>query len=171
MRKGKRRSRDGSTQTWPEALRTAVVSGAAASLASAAVLVLRGRTETGAAPAAVNAPSHWVWGDRALHRDGLSLRYTAVGFAVHHLSSMFWGVLHACAFGLAPQPPRVELRRAALTTAVAAWVDLRLVPHRLAPGFEQRLSTRGLMAVYALFALGLAAGHASAARLRSRRRR
>ncbi len=149
----------------------AVISGGVASVASAAALVLRGRSEAGAAPAPVNAPSHWVWGDRALHRDGLSLRYTAVGFAVHHLSSMFWGAVHARAFGLGPKSVRAELRNALLTTAFAAWVDLRLVPHRLTPGFQRRLSAGGLAAVYVLFGLGLAAGNAWATRLRSGRRR
>lgn len=135
------------------------------------MLMVRGHAEAGTAPGPVNAPSHWVWGDRALHRDGVSLRYTATGFAVHHLSSMFWGVVHARTFGTAPKGTVKALRDALLTTAFAAWVDLRVVPHRLTPGFEHRLSPAALAAVYALFALGLAAGSAAAARLQSARGR
>lgn len=167
MRWGKRRSRGAN---WPAALRAAVVSGSLASLASLAVLALGGRAEAGMAPAPVNAPSHWVWGDGALHRDGFSLRYTAVGFVVHHLSSLFWGAVHARVFGNEPKPAAAELRNALLTTAFAAWIDLRVVPHRLTPGFERRLSPATLGAVYLLFGLGLAAGSGAAARLRSARR-
>lgn len=169
MKRGKRRSRDGAA--WPAALRAAVVSGSLASLASLAVLALRGHAEVGTAPGPVNAPSHWLWGDRALHRDGFSLRYTATGFAVHHLSSMFWGVVHARVFGTGPKSAATALRNALLTTAFAAWVDLQLVPHRLTPGFERRLSPAGLAGVYALFGLGLAAGSIAAARLQSARGR
>ena len=48
--------------------------------------------------------------------------------------------------------------RGSQLTAVAAWVDLRLVPHRLTPGFQRRLSSRSLLMVYTLFGMGLAAG-------------
>jgi len=44
---------------------------------------------------------------------------------------------------------------AAAVTAVAALVDLRIVPHRLSPGFQDRLSGRALVQVYGGFALGL----------------
>jgi len=155
---------------WARALRTSVVSGGVASLTSLAVLAARGRSEAGRALGPVNAPSHWLWGDAALHRDGASLRYTAVGFVVHHLSSMFWGAVHAAAFGVRRQTAPTLLRDAAVTTALAAWVDLRLVPRRLRPGFERRLSSPGLAGVYLLFALGLAAGHGLAARQQRRRR-
>ena len=155
---------------WNQALRSAVVSGSVASLGSLAVLALRGRAEAGKALGPVNAPSHWLWGDVALRRDGASLRYTAVGFIVHHLSSMFWGAMHASVFGTAPKPAAVQLGEAALTTAFAAWVDLRMVPRRLAPGFERRLSSPGLAGVYLVFALGLAAGHGLAARQQARGR-
>ena len=46
---------------------------------------------------------------------------------------------------------------AAITTA-AYVVDFNLTPRRLTPGFEKRLSKRGLFIVYATFALGLATG-------------
>lgn len=146
-----------------------MVSGSVASLASFAALLLGGRAQSGQALAPVNAPSHWLWGDVALHCDGPSLRYTLVGFAVHHLSSMFWGTVHALVFGGGSKPPRLLLGEAALTTGVAAWVDLRGVPHRLAPGFQRRLSASALAGVYVFFALGLAAGNRLAARGQTRR--
>lgn len=39
---------------------------------------------------------------------------------------------------------------------MACWVDYKLTPRRLQPGFEQRLSTPSMVAVYGSFALGLA---------------
>jgi hypothetical protein len=47
---------------------------------------------------------------------------------------------------------------AAATSVLACFVDYRLTPDRLTPGFEKRLSRRSLFVVYALFAAGLAAG-------------
>jgi hypothetical protein len=47
---------------------------------------------------------------------------------------------------------------AAATSAAACFVDFRLTPHRFTPGYEHRLSDSALAAVYAAFAVGLAAG-------------
>jgi hypothetical protein len=44
---------------------------------------------------------------------------------------------------------------AAAVTALASVVDLKLVPSRLTPGFERRLSKRGLAMVYLAFGAGL----------------
>lgn len=45
----------------------------------------------------------------------------------------------------------------AVVTAVAAYtIDFYLIPKRLTPGFENRLSKRSLFFVYGTFALGLA---------------
>jgi len=147
-------------KTWKRALKDSLIVGSFASLTSLAGLALRGRAENGSPWGPVNAPGHWVWGDRALLQDRRSLRYTAAGLLVHHLSAGFWGLLHEKVLGTEGQAKAVSglLRDAAATTAVAALVDLRLVPHRLTPGFQLRLSPFSLVVVYALFGLGLAAG-------------
>ena len=128
-----------------------VLAGAAAGLCSLVALAVRGRIELKSAVAPVNAPSHWLWGDVALRQRRWSWRYTGVGVAIHQASAVMWGVLHA---QRAPQPP-APLRDAIVTTATAALVDLALTPRRLTPGFEQRLSPKGLAWVYAAFAVGL----------------
>jgi hypothetical protein len=140
------------SKSWPEALRDALVSGTAASLASTVALALSGRRELGDAAAPLNAPSQWVWGRHAKYRDGFTLRHTGVGYAIHHLASIFWAVFYEKARRGRP------LQAAAVTSAVASVVDFRLTPRRLHPGFEKRLSRRALLGVYAAFALGLAAG-------------
>lgn len=147
-------------KTWTQAARDGLWPGLASGLLSLGVLAWRGRKETGSAFAPVNAPSHWVWSDRALRRDDASWRYTGVGALVHQGAAVFWGVLYErfVASRHAPHPLHADLRDAALATAAAATVDFVMTPRRFTPGFEKRLSTRGLLWVYAGFALGVALG-------------
>ncbi len=160
-------------KTWRRALQDGLVTGSLASLTSLAGLVLCARCERVQPWGPVNAPSHWVWGDEALVQDGGSLRYSATALAVHHLSAGFWGVLHARMADPDGDDRRLsrQIRDAAITTAAAAWVDLGVVPHRLTPGFQERLSARSMVVVYGLFGLGLLAGSALARRLGQRRAR
>lgn len=146
-------------KTWETAARNAVVSGGLASVGSALMLALRGRLDNGRAAGAVNAPSHWIWGDEALRHDDVRPRYTLVGFAVHHAASFFWAVIYE---KLTPADPRLAggavMRNALAVSVAAACVDLQVAPRRLTPGFERRLSGRSLYWVYGAFALGMAAG-------------
>ena len=132
-------------------LRHGTLSGSLASLLSAAALALCGRRETGSVFAAVNAVSHWLWGDQAARRDDASLRHTLVGYVIHHCSAMFWGVLFE------RYAARIlDQRRVAST--VACFTDYQLTPHRLQPGYEMRLSRPSLLLVDGAFGIGLAAG-------------
>lgn len=56
------------------------------------------------------------------------------------------------------QQPAVVVAGAAATSAIACVVDFQYTPERLTPGFEHHFSRRALAGVYAMFALGLAAG-------------
>jgi hypothetical protein len=162
----------------------AVVSGSVASLLSALAMTLRGRRESGAPAAPINAVSHWVHGDRAYRVDRADLRHSAVGYLVHHASAIFWGVLYELLLqrlidsrdrsltaasrrqrgSAAPSGPRRPalpsagevLVGAAAVTGLAALTDLRLVPPRFSPGFEQRLGATSLVLVYLAFGAGLA---------------
>jgi hypothetical protein len=146
--------------SWNEALRRGLLAGSLASVLSPAALVAAGRRRNGDATAPVNAISHWAWGDPALHRDGPSWRHTALGYAIHHGASLFWSTLHMRAWGTPARPPTpgMALAQAAVTSAAACLVDMKVAPRRLSPGFENRLPKRDLAATYALFALGLAVG-------------
>lgn len=145
----------------PALLENAVISGSAASIVSAAVLVARGRRELDAPAAPVNGPSQWIWGKHAPYQDRASLKHTAVGYVIHHASSIFWAVFYeyALARRRAREPVSVA-RVAAGTAAAAAFVDYCLTPERLTPGFQKRLSLRSMVMVYAAVAAGLAAGTA-----------
>jgi len=138
--------------------------GLASGLLSAAALLWRGRAELQRAVGPLNAPSHTMWGDRALRQDGVSLRYTALGTVTHLASAMFWGVVYDLLRRRHARPTMANaVTDAAAVTATAACVDF-VLPQRLTPGFERRLSTGGLVWVYAGFACGLVLGAALAER-------
>lgn len=145
--------------TWKQALLEGAVAGSAASVLSAAYLAWRG-ARRGETAAPVNAVSHWFFGDRALRQDEPSWKYTLTGYLTHHGAAVFWGVLHAKAWG-ARQEAKKPLPAAAGAVAaasVACFVDYQLTPKRLTPGFEHRLGKPEMANVYAFFALGLMLG-------------
>lgn len=134
---------------WRAGVRAGMLAGGLSLMA----LAVRSRTDTGSVAAALNAPSHWLWGDRALREQGWSWKYTGTGVAIHQASALLWGVLHQRRRAASEN----AVAAAASTTAGAAFVDLALTPRRFTPGFERRLSPAGLVWVYALFATGLCA--------------
>jgi hypothetical protein len=153
---------------WKQALKEGAIAGSAASALSAAALVAAGRIENKDAAAPVNAVSHWLWGRPALRQNGPSLRFTLPGYLVHHLAAMFWGTLLARAWNGRPQAsqPVPAVAGAAAATAVACFVDYQLTPERLTPGFEHRLSSKAMLAVYTCFGVGLAIATIASARSR-----
>jgi hypothetical protein len=152
--------------------RDTVVSGSAASVLSAAIASRLSGRENGAPLAALNAVSHWLYGPAAYAVDRPSLRHTLPGFVIHHASSLLWAALYQGLLRSVVDRDAVEgadrpVRRgrpgaadrwatAGVVTAIAAFTDLRLVPPRLSPGFEHRLSKTGVALVYLGFACGLA---------------
>lgn len=145
-------------RSWQEAFQDGLVSGAAASAASATALAVCGGVEGSGPAAPVNAISHWLWGERAMFVNRATARHTLAGYAIHHSASVFWATLYEKF--LAGSRPRSAGRVAAAAGAaagIACVVDYYLTPQRLRPGFEKRLSRASLFAVYAAFAAGLAA--------------
>ena len=145
-------------KTWGQALRDGIASGSSASATSTAALAACGMRETGSPFAPTNAVSHWWWGDRAADEDRPSARYTLVGYATHHVSATLWAVLYEKWFG--DKADRKEILPAlaggAAVAGLACFVDYKMTPHRLQPGFEMRLSRRALFLVYSAFGAGLA---------------
>jgi hypothetical protein len=140
-------------------LRSALVSGSAASLASTAALALAARAEGKAACQPINATSHWRHGDAAASVRGIDLRHTAIGYATHHAACVFWAsVFEAWRARPGARRPAPALRPALLTAALAAAVDYGATPRRYTPGWELVLSTTGMALAYAGLALGLAVG-------------
>lgn len=132
--------------------------GSTAGLLSGLALALLGKRENGTALAPVNAVSHWLWRGRAFRRNGFSWKYSVTGYVIHHAMSIFWGTLHGALHARSAKAgrPAAALVRGAATAAVACYVDYRITPKRLTPGFEQRLSKPALTGVYLAFGTGLA---------------
>ena len=143
----------------PSPVQGMLTEGLLAGALSALVLAWRGRAEVGSAAAPVNAVSHWIWPQQALQEDEPSLKHTATGGALHLASALIWSGCYSWLRGRRLRPTaRDAVTDAAALTVVAALVDLKLVPKRLTPGFEQRLRPPSLTLVYAGFATGLALG-------------
>lgn len=142
---------------WKHSVRQALVSGTAASVLSTIVMTVAGKVERNAPAGPLNGPSQWVHGRQAAYRRSPSLRHTLTGFLIHHLSATGWALLHERVFGRhkATQTGLQRLRNAAITATAANFVDYKLTPKRLQPGFEAQLSRKSLFAIYAAVAIGL----------------
>lgn len=154
---------------WSEAIRDGAMSGSIASLTSTAVLAASGEKETGTPYAPTNAISHWFWGERAAHRDRLSARYTLLGYGIHHASATLWAVIYEKFFGRVAECKAVvpALAGGVAVAGLACFVDYKMTPQRLQPGFEKRLSSRSLFLVYGAFGLALAVRGLAASRHRN----
>lgn len=144
------------TSRWSRAFRAALLSGSAASVASTFALLWCGRREVNDGAAPLNGPSQWIWGTHAPYCSGFSVRHTVVGYAIHHLASIFWAVAFE-RFRPTGWEAMPAVAAAALTSVTASIVDYQFTPRRFRPGFEKRLSRSSLTLVYAAFAAGLAA--------------
>lgn len=157
-------------QTIPTSLKQAATSGTIAGLTTALVASLAGRRETGSYAAPLNATSHVLWGDKAVIRNAPSLKFTLTGFLINHLSAIFWAAIHQRFFGARRASASNSLMRplvgSAVVTAGAYLTDYYLVPKRLTPGFERRLSGKSLGVIYGALAFGLAAGSLMAKKIR-----
>jgi hypothetical protein len=147
-------------EKWNAAIRRGLVSGTTSSVISTVALALLGKQGAGSAFAPTNAISHWLWGDTAARRDAPSMRYTALGYLIHHVSATFWSVLFERYGGrlLDRRDTAATLAAATAASAVACFTDYQLTPQRLHPGYEKRLSRPALAVVYGAFGIGLAAG-------------
>ena len=148
------------TKTWSKAACDGFVTGGAAAATSVAMLAACGERDNGSAVAPVNAVSHVIWGDAALHENRMTAAHTLPGLLIHVGSALAWGVLYEKLFGRRERSASLARTAcdAAIATAGIAVVDLQLVPDRLTPGFERRLSPNGLLLVYAALGVGLAVG-------------
>lgn len=138
--------------------RRTLVSGTCASIASVIALAFRGWKDERSLLAPLNGPSQWLWGEREAYTREVTLRHTAVGYAIHHASALLWAGVHEA---LEPHHPASEstgriLARSAAVTTLAFVVDYGLTPRRLRPGFRKHIRSSSLLFVYGSFALGLA---------------
>lgn len=142
---------------------TAAIATAGTTLATAAL----GLRELGHAAAPLNATSHIVWGDEAATHDAFDLRHTVVGAAINASAMVAWSAVQEALLGRWARRGgvgRAVLGGAAIS-ALAYVTDYHVVPRRLTPGFEMRLSKPALAATYGVLAACLAAGLARGRRV------
>jgi hypothetical protein len=144
------------SEPWRRAARDAAVSGAAASIASTLALLACGARENRHASAPVNAVSHWVWDEDAVRQNRPSLRFTLLGYVIHHGAALFWASLYEKFLARPNDSTARTMQKSALTAAVACVVDFKFTPRRFTPGYERRLSKQSLFLVYSAFAVGMA---------------
>jgi len=131
-----------------------------ASAATTLTAMACGEIENGDPFAPINAVSHITFGEEAANQNGLSWKYTGAGLMLNHSAVLSWAAFYEKFFGRAAAEGNksMALLGGIIIAAVAYITDYYLVPKRLTPGFEKRLSGRSLFFIYAALALGLAAG-------------
>src|SRR5690606_18593555 len=125
--------------------------------------------------APLNATSHILWGDKAASVNRVSPKYTLPGILLTHASAVFWAVFYEQFFGRKQKGPVPQgsawkpLLGGASIAALAYVNDYGLMPRRLTPGYELRVSGRSLAVIFGALALGLAARDIVRAASRPRR--
>jgi hypothetical protein len=81
-----------------------------------------------------------------------------LGYAIHHASATLWAVLYEKWFERNAQQKAIipAVAGGTAVAALACFVDYKVTPRRLHPGYEMRLSTRSLLLVYGVFGVALA---------------
>jgi hypothetical protein len=120
--------------------------------ATNATIMLASDKELGAPWAAINAICHVVDGDEMTQPSEWSPRESPLGIVINGTAMAVWGVLYEGA--LAVTKTQSSPFTGALGALTAYVVDYHLVPKRLTPGIEKKLSSSSLLAVY--LALGIA---------------
>lgn len=145
---------------WNTAVHDGALSGALAGVAVNLATAACGETELGHPAAPLNAVSHSLWGERAAERDGFSARYTLNGLAINEGATIFWAAVYEKLFGDAADRGRVPLALVGggAVAGLAYVTDYYLVPKRLTPGYEKRLSSKSLLVIYAVLGAGLGLG-------------
>jgi hypothetical protein len=130
---------------------------APASAATTAAVALCGQWEEGNSVAPLNAVSHILWGDSAAWHEEASLKHTASGIALNTMAVASWAAVYELMFGNAARRGNTTAAvLGGISVAGLAYVtDYYLVPRRLTPGFEKRLSAPSMLVVYATLALTL----------------
>jgi hypothetical protein len=141
--------------TW---MKDTITTGAMATASTTAALAILGKLENDSAVSPINAVSHMLWGDEAADTDVVDTEHTLAGAGLNAAAVTSWAGLFEL---FMPRKGAPSVQRALLagtaTAAAAYYTDYHLVPERLTPGFEKRLSQPALIGVFATLALSLAA--------------
>lgn len=142
-----------------------------ATVATTVITSVLGKKETGSAAAPLNAASHVLWGNEATTKNGVDAKHTAAGAAVNAGSMYAWSAVLEGVFGTWVRRGNdvgAKVGRAAVAgvtvSALAYVADQYVLPKRVTPGFEKRLSPVALATTYGVLAASLAVGAVWASR-------
>ena len=145
--------------TWMQMIKDVFLSGAISSVSTAATAAACGARDSGSAIAAVNAVSHIAWGREASDVRVVDVKHTVPGLLLNTGATIFWAAIYETIFGKAAD--RGQIGKAVLggaaVSALAYVTDYHVVPKRLTPGWEERVSNRSLGVIYVVLALSLPA--------------
>ena len=141
-----------------QSLRGSVIPGLVAGLATFAMISWRGQKDTRSAVAPINATSHILWGDEAAANTHITLRHTLPGLLINAGATIGWSVIDQLMVRtLSRRKGALANMMGGVFTALLAYlVDYHLVPSRLTPGWEKRISNHSLY--LSLGTMGLALG-------------
>jgi hypothetical protein len=141
--------------TW---IKDTMTTGAVVATTTTAVAALLGRLESGSAAAPINAVSHILVGDDEDTGEQVDVKHTLAGAGLNAMAVTGWAAVHEL---FMPRTGRPTVQRALVsgtaTAALAYITDYHVMPKRLTPGFEKRLSGAALFSVFATLAVFLAA--------------
>jgi hypothetical protein len=149
----------------PSFVTRAVATGSLAGLATTAAVALSGVREIGSGVAPINATSHVLWGDEAGATASVDVKHTLPGLLINVGAGVFWALAYELLLELSPRRDRAAaVAGGAAIAALAYIVDYHLIPRRLTPGWELRLSRRSVARGFV--ALGVSLGLAGLVRAR-----
>lgn len=145
---------------WQQSVKDAIIPGLIAGATTSLTAAARGRADSGSAIAPINATSHVFWGDRAAAVREPTLRHTLTGYLINSGAAVFWAAVLEKLFGETVERRGLPLALlgGASVAGLAYVTDYHLVPRRLTPGYEKRVSGRSLFVIYGVLALSLGAG-------------
>jgi hypothetical protein len=137
-----------------------LLTGAVATAATTLAVSALGQLEDGEPIAPINSVSHIAWGDEAAKHEEASVKYTLTGALLNAAAVIGWAGIHELAVWRlgARRSQAASLAVGAAVAGLAYVTDYHIVPRRLTPGFEKRLSNRSLAAVYGVLAVSLGVG-------------
>ncbi|MBY0497064.1 MAG: hypothetical protein K2Y23_22910 [Cyanobacteria bacterium] len=139
-----------------------LAAGSAATALTTATILCLGHERDSSMWAPLNAVSHIAFGDEAAAHAERSTKYTGTGTALNTAAMFSWAAMHAGVMKMLPRQDLPSAIGAGVAVSAAAYaIDYYVVPRRLTPGFEKRLSGRSLFWIYSALAAGLAAGWAA----------
>jgi hypothetical protein len=139
------------------ALASAIATGSFAGAATTLAVALCGLRETGSGIAPINATSHVLWGDEAGGTDAIDAKHTATGLLINTGAGVFWALVQELLLARLQRPDRAaRVASGAAVAGLAYVVDYHLIPRRLTPGWELRVSRRSVALGFVTLGVSLA---------------